>query len=373
MHVGILAADLSHKHGWAHYSLSLIRAMRRAGLDLTVITTHDSPIPDDLHDVRVMRVLPSLDPLARGLIVRSLAALPTVRAALHDCDVIHTFVEPFAPLARAVRARRPYFVTAHGSYVRVDQAYPMYARPIMAQAMRRAAAVICVSHYTERIALQTMPFLKTCVIPNGVDIERFSNLPVLIKDERTILTVGAVKPRKGVIYLVRALAEVHKTIADARVIIVGSLDADRGYVAAIRAEINQLGLTDHVTLTGRISDEDLYAHYARADVFAFPSVNEGWKFEGFGLAVLEASAAGLPVIGSRNCGVEDAINEGATGFLTAQRDPSALADVILRVLSNADLRISMGAAGRVKASTMTWNAAAAAMIAGYRDGWSYRP
>jgi glycosyltransferase involved in cell wall biosynthesis len=366
MHVGVFAAELTHAHGWAHYSLSMIRALRTAGVDLSVITTHDSPIPDDIADLRIVRALPSVSPMRRWFLLRGIGCLPQIDRAVRACDVIHTFVEPYAPLAALVAGKRRYFVSAHGSYARVDRAYPIWERPIMRRAFGGAVRVLCVSRYTEQVAQSVMTGLRTQVIPNGVDPERFSGLPEVPKDGRTVLTVGAVKPRKGVLYLVRALAQVRQHIADARLIVVGSL-ADVDYVAQVRAEIERLGLHDQVVLTGRISDDALRAHYARADVFALASVNEDWKFEGFGLAALEASAAGLPVIGSRECGIEDAIDDGVTGCLTPQRDAAAVADALVRVLRDRSLRAAMGAAGRAKAALMTWARAAAGVVEVYRS------
>ena len=365
MHVGLLAADLTHQDGWAHYGSSLIRALRRAGIDLTILTTHNSPLPDDLRDVRVERILPSVNPMARGLFVRSLALIPSVRAALRNCAVIHTFVEPFAPLAWLAAGKRPFFITMHGSYAQLQFAYPRYARRLYTAAFEHAD-VIAVSRYTAGVIEREMRNVHPHVIANGVDVARFDALPALAKNGHTILTVGAVKPRKGTLYLIQALDLVRETFPEVHLNIVGSLQADTTYTEVLRSEITRLGVAHHVTLTGRVSDDELRAHYARANVFAFPSVNDGWRFEGFGLAALEASAAGLPVVGSRDCGVEDAIDHGLTGFLTPQRDSSALADAIIRLLSDPGLRESMGAAGREKARVMTWERAAAQVISLYQ-------
>ncbi|MFN8529173.1 MAG: glycosyltransferase family 4 protein [Anaerolineae bacterium] len=357
MRIGIFAADLTHRHGWAHYSLSVIRALRRAKVDMVVLTTHGSPVPDDLHDLPVYPVLPSVDPMERRMIVRQMALIPTARRLCADCDVIHTFVEPFALIAAWTAGKRPLVITGHGSYVCVDHAYPRYLRAAYTRAFRRSA-VVCVSRYTARTAERTIPGLRTQVIPNGVDVERFAQLPPAEKHGNTLLTVGAVKRRKGVLELVRGLSDLLHDQPAVRCAIVGSIDMEPAYVETVRAEITARGLADHVTLYGRVSDDDLMRWYARADVFAAPSMHDGWKFEGFGLAALEASAAGLPVIGAADSGLEDAIDDGVTGYLVPPGDSAAFKARAVELLKDAALRQRMGEAGRAKARLMTWDAAA---------------
>ncbi len=366
LHVGILAADLTHQHGWAHYSISMIHALRRAGVSMTILTTRNSPIP---HGLEAHTLLPTVDPFENALHIKLLALIPRARRLLRDCDVIHTFVEPFAPLAYGITGSRPLFITGHGSYVRVHDAYRPPLDRLHAAAFRRAT-LLCVSEYTARAARQAVPNVKTVVIPNGIDMDRFTNLPPLEKNGRTVLFVGAVKPRKGVIALVRAMALVRETIPDARCLIAGSTALDHAYVERVRAEIKTHNLSDSVQLLGRVSDEELTRLYASADVFAMPSVNDGWKFEGFGLSLLEASAAGLPVIGTRDCGAESAVDDDITGLLIPQlgmdeTHVEPLSGAITRLLREPDLRARMGLAGRAKAQSHTWDDAARHLITHY--------
>lgn len=361
MRIGVLSADLTHRHGWAHYSASLIAALKRAGADMRVVTTTDSP-PYDA--IEAARMLPPVDPMGRGLLARLAAAYPAARAYLSDCDAIHALIEPFAPLASWIAAERPLFVTAHGSYARVDRAYPRWSQPIYMRALR-SATLIAVSRYTAAIAQGILPDVRAEIIPNGVDVERFARIERTTGHPPTVLFVGAVKARKGVDVLIRAMAHVRESIPDARLLIVGSLDAEPDCAAAARALAAELGLADAVTFAGRVSDADLLSAYAAADAFALPSLNVGWKFEGFGLALLEASAAGLPVIGSRDCGAADAVQDGVTGLLVGQGDVEGLAGAIIRLLRDRELAHKMGAAGRAFAAAHTWDTAAARLIALY--------
>jgi phosphatidylinositol alpha-1,6-mannosyltransferase len=361
MRIGLLSADLTHRHGWAHYSASLIAALKRYGADIRILTTTDSPLPDG---IEAERLLPPVDPMARGLLMRLAAALPAARAYLRGCDLIHALIEPFAPLGAWIAGKRPLFLTAHGSYARLDRAYPRWSRAIYASAFRRAT-LVAVSRHTAEVVGAVLPGVRVAIIENGVDVGRFVGIEKTTGHPPTVLFVGAVKVRKGVDVLIRAFALARESIPEARLLIVGSLDAEPEYASAQQALAADLGLADAVTFAGRVSDADLLSAYAAADVFALPSVNIGWKFEGFGLALLEASAAGLPVIGSRDCGAADAVQDGVTGLLVKQGDVEGLANALIRLLRDRELARRMGAAGRTFAQTHTWDAAAARLIALY--------
>ncbi len=252
-------------------------------------------------------------------------------------------------------------LTGHGSYVLTPQRRRFPVGALYGWAYRRAL-MVCVSHYTARAAERALPGIKTAVVNNGVDYERFGAVEHV--GGGGVLTVGAVKSRKGVIELVRALAQV----PDARCTIVGSLTLEPDYVARVRAEIARLGLGDRVILTGRVDDANLMRYYAKADLLVMASLNVGWKFEGFGLTLLEASAAGLPVIGTRDCGAEDAVIEGETGLLVDQSDlEHELAAAIRDLLADPARAAKLGAAGRAYARTQTWDHAAAQMIGLYKS------
>jgi phosphatidylinositol alpha-1,6-mannosyltransferase len=370
MRIGFLTADLVHRHGWGHHNLSLIQALRRAGVEVSVVAPRNSPAIEGLS---VAPILPTVDPRERGLVPRSALQIPRVSALLSDCDIVHSAIEPFAPLGAWVAGSRPLFITGHGSYVRVDrQRWP--SRLLYRHAFYRGL-LVCVSHYTARVVSSILPGVRTVVVNNGVDVERFIGLradvgaalrPVVHKRGPTVLSVGAVKRRKGTLELVQAMAVVRQRVPDVQCVILGSLDMEPDYARQVQEAVTALGLDDCVQLPGSVSDEALLAWYGVADVFVLPSINSDWKFEGYGLVHMEASAAGLPVIGTTDCGAEDAVEDGVTGLLVPQQGiDEALPQAILAILTDPERAKHMGAAGRARAQRQTWDHVARQMLALY--------
>ena len=365
MKIGILAAELTPGSGWATYSLSLLRALRDLGAELVIATPRNSPPSPEWQQ---QPILPTVTPPDRGTLPRLLAAYPALRRRFAACDVIHTLVEPYAPLAVALAGARPAFITGHGSYVHLPRVRRWPVGALYARAFRRSR-MICVSAHTAQIAQQITPGLRTQVIPNGVDAVRFAELPPApeAKGGPLVLASGGVKARKGTLALVQACAVVRQQIPDLRCVVLGGLDAEPAYTAQVRAAINALSLQDCVTLAGYVDDLTLRGWYGAADLFVLPSVQAGWKFEGFGLVYLEAGAAGLPVIGATGSGASDAILHEQTGLLVDHtRLSEALPQAMLRLLQNSDDARHWGRGGRAHAQAQTWTRAAQSLLAAYQ-------
>ena len=362
--VGFLTGDIGQRHGWARYSHDLLPALQRAGLPFIVVSARNSPPHDTLEQ---RRLLPNFVPAARQTLARSLLASPAAARALRGCDLLHSMIEPCAVAGLRVAGRRPHLVTAHGSYLRLLTQRRWPAGMLWRRALARSQ-LVCVSRYTAQVARDLLPGAQPLVIPNGIDARRFDR-PVTPQpvEGPTVLSVGAPKARKGTLELVRAMARVSADLPQARCVIVGNLDDAPVYVERLRDEIRRLDLDQRVKLVGQVDEATLLGWYAAAQVFALPALNVGPRFEGFGLAHLEASAAGLPVIGTRDCGTEDAIVEGETGLLLPQQNVAeALAAAITGLLRDPQRARRMGAAGRARARQQTWERVAGDLIAHYR-------
>jgi phosphatidylinositol alpha-1,6-mannosyltransferase len=342
--------------------VNLIQAFHARGIHLTIITASNTPALDD---VTVHPILPALHPREPAFNRKLIQALPQVRKLLQPCTHIHVTAEQYAPLGAWSAGQRPLYLTVHGSYVHL----PRISRWPMTHLYRwsfQQATLCCVSQYTASIAQQIIPDVRTVVIPNGVQVERYLSLERQPTDRPTILSVGAVKRRKGMLELVQAMPSVLQKHPQAQCILIGSLDHEVGYVAEIRQQITMLGLDSCVQLLGHVDEAELVRWYQQADVFVLPSLNDGWKFEGFGLVYLEASAAGLPVIGTTHTGAAEAIDDGVTGLLISQDNlAQVLPQAINALLEDPRLRQQMGVAGRLKAQQQTWEQVADQLLSLY--------
>ena len=157
-----------------------------------------------------------------------------------------------------------------------------------------------------------------------------------------VLCVSRLVPRKGQDTLIRAWPAVRSAIPDARLLLVG----DGPYRGELHRLADGLGVTGSVTFTGSVPD--LAGYYAASDVFAMPcrTRRAGLDVEGLGIVYLEASAAGLPVIGGDSGGAPDAILDGETGYVVPGRDVATLAGRIVGLLADPARARAMGRRGQ---------------------------
>jgi phosphatidylinositol alpha-1,6-mannosyltransferase len=187
-------------------------------------------------------------------------------------------------------------------------------------------------------------------VPLGTDPEQFQPGVSTTQIRRTygleggpwILTVARVDWHKGFDTVIRALPAVRAVHPNARYAVAGVGEA-RPYLERLATE---LGLTDAVRFLGFVPESDLPALYNAADVFALVSRRYDLLVEGFGIAVMEASASGVPVLAGREAGLIDAVRDGETGLLVDPYCPAAVAQGLNHLLADATLRQRLGAAGR---------------------------
>ena len=180
------------------------------------------------------------------------------------------------------------------------------------------------------------------ILPMGVDIDFFREtvcpepLPHgLGKEDKIILYAGRLIELKGVEYLIKSLPEVLQKQGGAKLVIVGSGPCRNDLVSLSE----RLNLEDKVMFLDAVSQEELARYYSVARVFVLPSiVSDEGETEGLGLVLLEAMASGVPVIGTGVGGIPDIIIDGETGLLALEKNPHDLAEKILRLWSDEDLR-----------------------------------
>lgn len=207
--------------------------------------------------------------------------------------------------------------------------------------------------------------VRAGVVPNGVDVARFRNgsrtraaelrAQVAPAGRPLVLAVGGLEPRKGSEHLVRALARVQGPRPVLAVLGGHSFQDYKAYRDAVLADLPGLGLTlgEDVVLVGTVSDEDMAAWYAAADLLAFPSVKEG-----FGLAVLEAMSAGTPVVTSDLPVFREYLVPGRDALLVPVGDVPGLTAALQAGLRDEALRARLITAGHRVADRFTWQASA---------------
>ena len=359
----VVTWQLQPDSGWGRYSLGLVRGLRERGVSVRVLTERRSCPPSGFEGTPIVPCLTTpLAPLDRPLAIGWNLAQVVGRA--RGSELVHFFVEPYA-LAASLAIPWPYLVTVHGTYGVAPLRGNRVTRTLFARALRRASSVVCVSRFTRARVAEAVPLENLQVVNNGFEPpaagigcslatplpSQHSGVPT---DGPVLLGVGALKPRKGYHVAVEALERVRVRYPNVHYFVVGD-DQDRRYVEELRGLTARLGLEGNVTITGQIGDAELDRLYRRCDVFVLPPVNSGSAFEGFGLTYLEANAYGKPVVGSRDCGAEDAIEDGVNGLLAPQNDPAAVAQRILRLLDDPEAAREMGERGRTLALARDWS------------------
>ena len=211
--------------------------------------------------------------------------------------------------------------------------------------------IICISAHVEKYIkkIGVWPKVTIKTIHYGIDAKGFeSNIDnSLVPHFKTALskgklyllgTVARLEEQKGLQYLIEAVSYVSKKRNDFHLIIVG----DGPLVASLKDKVKKLDIENFISFTGKRSD--VPAVMKSLDIFILPSL-----WEGFGLVLLEAMAAGIPVIASNVSAIPEVIKHNENGFLVAPKNPDALAEKILLLLENKDLRRKMGINGQDRA------------------------
>jgi phosphatidylinositol alpha-1,6-mannosyltransferase len=244
------------------------------------------------------------------------------------------------------------------------------------QTLRRIGAdadvLTTISRYTRsRVAAAFGPRAALEVVPAGIDTDRFRPDPAAraelrrryrVGDAPLVVCVSRLVARKGQDTLIRALPLVRERVPGARVLLVGGgLGGDR-----LRRLAREVGVDEHVVFAGAVPEAEVAAHHAVGDVFALPCRTRGGGLdvEGLGIVLLEAAAAGLPVVAGDSGGAPETVEEGRTGHVVDGRNIAAIASAVAGLLADPERARAMGAAGRAwMRQEWTWPARVARMRA----------
>lgn len=273
-------------------------------------------------------------------------------------DILHLH-EPFAPLlcvSALAQSNCTNVGTFHACHARSRTYY--LSKPVIKSLMKKLHGKITVSRAALNYINKYFPGEEYFIIPNGIDIERFSPEGPVRKEftngKLNILFVGRLEKRKGLGHLISACAILKKKLPDFRLIVVGPGTRLRsGY----QEQAKELEL-DNVVFTDFVSDVELPEYYRTADIYCAPAIGG----ESFGIVLLEAMACGKPVIASNIEGYAGVLNHNEEGLLVPPGDEEALAEAIIFLSENRSLRELMGAKGKVKAKEYSWENVACRVI-----------
>lgn len=267
-------------------------------------------------------------------------------------DIVHVqYIAPgLAPIIAAKLAKVPViFATVH----QPGRPYGLKERFLLRTASKLCTGFFCVSQSAERSWFGDSAIWdvnkarngrKHFTIYNGVDCERVqasadsANANDLksslgIAGRPVVGVVGRLRAEKGHAWLLEAMADVVKVIPDVVLLVVGD-GPDR---ESLKQKAANLGISENLIWMGQKLPEEVYRLYAVMDVVAVPSL-----FEGFGLTAAEAMAAGLPVVASSVEGLSEVVADSQTGYLLPPGNSKVLAEALVKLLKNPELRLKMG-------------------------------
>jgi phosphatidylinositol alpha-mannosyltransferase len=273
-------------------------------------------------------------------------------------DLLH-FHEPFVPFLSLVVLRQSSSVniaTFH-AYAGFSPSMELGKRTLSSYAGRlhgRIAVSAAARHFADRFFPGDFK-----VIPNGVNVGRYQRAVPIARWQdgcANILFVGRLEDRKGLPHLLKAFRLIRKSGAECRLLVVGSGPQER----EARRYVMTRGL-QNVEFLGRVSDSEKAQLFKTADIFVSPATGR----ESFGIVLLEAMAAGTPIVCSDIHGYKGVVQRGRQALLVPPHDAKSLAAAISELLADPALRARMGAAGQERAEQFSWERITARVEAYY--------
>jgi glycosyltransferase involved in cell wall biosynthesis len=263
----------------------------------------------------------------------------------------------------------PYLLTAHGGDVYSFKKNSMIRR-LSNFALKRAGKCTVNSDPTGQAVQNIRSNAHIQVIPMGVDTQRFhpekfnQNIKETLNiQDLFLLAVGRFAEKKGFKYLIQAMPEILNKRPGAKLVIVGFGPQED----ELKQLVRQFGLEKAVLFVGSKAGEELAEYFATADIFIGPSVvTDSGDTEGQGVVFLEAMASGTAVVASDVGGVKDIVRNGETGLLIPQKNPDAIAEKVLLLMNDQELRNKLALNGRKLAeSQYSWEKTAERFLETY--------
>ena len=244
----------------------------------------------------------------------------------------------------ALAAKAPVVATVHAY---LDRSIAMeLAAPILRRIWGRVTIGVAVSEAAASFLRRILPDAALEIVPNGVDVGAFAGAEPRdgLPSGRRILWVNRLDSQKGFPIALAAFSKVLGDVSDAVLVVVGE-GKDREALGLLTESARA-----RIDMRGAAPNEEVPSYLAACEVFVSPAVRQ----ESFGIALVEAMAAGLPVVATDIPGYREVVSDGVEGLLVPPRDPEALAAGLVRVLTERELAKRLGEAGRERARTFDW-------------------
>jgi phosphatidylinositol alpha-mannosyltransferase len=374
MKIGLVSPyDLSHPGGVTEHISHLARELRGRGLRVKLMAPASKDLPAELEDTAdnqdFYRIGKPFPIPANGSIARITMSFHLGRwinrileAERFDLIHLHEPLMPALPIT-VLRASHTCNVGTFHAYAKSSTAY-YYSQRLMRRYFRKLDGLVAVSEPAKEFVSRYFPG-EYQVVPNGVDLSRFNDsvmpLPEFDDGKLNLLFVGRLEKRKGLGVLLGAYEQLKQRLPELRLIVVGDGRMRKGYEGYIESQ----HIPD-VVMAGYVSPEELPRYHASADIFCAPNTGK----ESFGIVLLEAMAAGLPVIATDIPGFSHLVSPGHHGILVRRDDPVSLASAINLLADDRGLCDRLGAEGRAAAASYSWDRVVEQVLRVYEESLS---
>ena len=344
------AYDYAHPGGVTEHVRNLAAGLRLRGHEVMIFAPCSASLRDQEADfIRVGRPFPIPTHGSVARITVSFHLMNRIKHYVRDSgfDIIH-YHEPLMPIlpVTALRFSETCNVGTFHAFARSNVGY-YYGKPLLKRYVRRLHARIAVSNSAREFVEHYFPG-DYRIVPNGIDVRRFRQAPPLpeFKDGMVnILFVGRLEYRKGLGYLLRAYEQLKPLYPNLRLIIAGDGPLRRWYGNFLARK----QLPD-VVMAGYVSSDDLPKYYASCDIFCSPATGD----ESFGIVLLEAMAAGRPIVATNIDGFRGVVTHGREALLVDRKSKRQLAYALETLINGPQLRQDLARAGQQTVQQYDW-------------------
>lgn len=282
-----------------------------------------------------------------GVIGREFSGAQAPDLIVEDINKAPCFTPWFTRTPVAVIVPHLFGTTVYREANIVIATYVLALESLIPFAYARCRFVAISESTRDDLVARGIPASRVSVVHCGLDHVRYHHDPAVAKSDTPTLTyVGRLRRYKGLDWVLRALPWVRAKVPGVKLEIIG----DGPYGETLQGEIARRGLGDSVAMLGFLPGPEKVKHLQASWAVLQPSPKEGW-----GLTVVESSACGTAVVASDAPGLRDSVRRDVTGLLVPYDDTQALADALVRVLTDAELRARLERAGLEWAATFRWD------------------